>query len=575
MELALLGTVAVVLIVLAAAFSSRLGIAAPLLLVALGAGLSFVPDAPEIPIEPEWILVLVLPPLLYSAAVNVPLVDFRRNLNPIVGLGVFAVVLSAFASGFVLWLLLPDLDFAAAVALGAVISPTDAVAATAIAKRIGLPRRLVTVLEGESLINDASALVLLRTAIAAMGGLFSLGDAVLSFGWAVVGGGGIGLALGAVSVYLRSRFSDDLVATSLSFVVPFVAYVAAEEAGASGVIAVVTAGLFIGHESAKRFSARSRLMERVNWRTIQFVLENGVFLLMGYQLKEFATDVIDDGYGLESTAWIGLLLVGVLLVVRLAFVFPLIGLLRLRRRWIFDRHDRLGRKAEALQQELEELRPTWHDVEERSRRIGERHRRRQADLEFLRREGLTWRGGAVIGWAGMRGVVTVAAAQSLPSSTPYRSELILIAFLVAVVTLGIGGLTLPGLIRLLRMRPDGAEQRAAEREQLMDEITRATLDRLDAPAVLSEDAEAPPAEVDAEALELVKREVTALGRITKLRYARRADSKTLQVRRLRRIALEAQRAALLDARSSGVYSSETIAEIEAILDSVELRDLGR
>jgi NhaP-type Na+/H+ or K+/H+ antiporter len=173
MEYAFGAVAAIVTIVLVARFAPKLGVAAPLILIVLGTLFSFVPFAPSIAVDPEWILVGVLPPLLYSAAVNVPLMDFRRNLKAITGLSVVLVILSTAVSGYLLYLIFPDLDLAAAFALGAVISPPDAVAATSIGKRIGLPGRLVTLLEGESLVNDASALVLLRSAIAATAGAVS------------------------------------------------------------------------------------------------------------------------------------------------------------------------------------------------------------------------------------------------------------------------------------------------------------------------------------------------------------------------------------------------------------------
>src|SRR4051794_16284023 len=168
MDYALVAIGGVIAIVGAAALAPKLGIAAPLLLVVVGVGYSFIPGAPAIEIEPEWILAGVLPPLLYAAAINVPVVDFRRNLAPIASLSVVLVVASALVTGFVLFAILPKLDFAAAVALGAVISPTDAVAATSIGKRLGLPSRLLTILEGEGLVNDATALVLLKSALAAV-----------------------------------------------------------------------------------------------------------------------------------------------------------------------------------------------------------------------------------------------------------------------------------------------------------------------------------------------------------------------------------------------------------------------
>jgi len=226
-----------------------------------------------------------LPPILYSSAVNVPIVDFKRNFSSIFGLSVLLVLVSAFATGWVLFELFPKLSYAEGVALGAVISPTDAVAATAIGKRLGLPPRLVTILEGEGLVNDATALVLLRSAVAAAATTVSFWSSLGDFVYAVIVAILIGVIIGAVTVWVRSKFRDSVLDTAISFAIPFLAYIPAEAIHASGVIAVVAAGLYSGHAAAQRFSPQARISERLNWRTIQFVLENGVFLLMGLEIS--------------------------------------------------------------------------------------------------------------------------------------------------------------------------------------------------------------------------------------------------------------------------------------------------
>nr|WP_235812694.1 cation:proton antiporter [Pseudoclavibacter helvolus] len=228
----------------------------------LGVILSYVPGLPEIEIEPELILAVVLPPILYAAAVNVPVTDFRRNLRAITGLSVVLVVISAVVVGFLLTWLLPGLPLAAAIALGAVVSPPDAVAATSIGKRLGLPSKLVTVLEGEGLVNDATALVLLRSAVAAIAGSFSFVEIAGDFAFAAIG---IGVAVGLMTVGARSRINQP---TAISFVVPFLAFLPAESVHASGVLSVVVAGLVTGYKSARHLSAQDRISERMNWRTI-------------------------------------------------------------------------------------------------------------------------------------------------------------------------------------------------------------------------------------------------------------------------------------------------------------------
>lgn len=292
MEYALLVIGGVLVLVATAAFSARLGIATPILLVIVGIGYSFIPGAPHLALRPELILELLLPLLLYSAAVQVPVVDFRRNLSGIGMLSVVLVVISAVVIGLLLYLLLPQLNLAAAIALGAVVSPTDAVAATAVAKRLGLPARDITLLEGESLVNDATALVLLKSAIVATAASVSLwgvaGDLLKSAAIAVA----VGLVVGFVTVWLRSKFAEPVLNTVASFVVPFLAFIPAEALGASGALSVVVAGVYSGHQAARKFSAQSRIAEQLNWRVIAFVIENGVFLIMGGQLATLVSQSV-------------------------------------------------------------------------------------------------------------------------------------------------------------------------------------------------------------------------------------------------------------------------------------------
>ncbi|MBN9633154.1 MAG: cation:proton antiporter, partial [Actinobacteria bacterium] len=292
MELGVYAVIAVAVIVGVAAFARKLGVAAPIILVIVGVTLSGLPGVPEIDVPPEIILDGLLPPILYAAAISVPLTDFRRNLAPIAGLSVFLVVVTAFASGFVLYTMLPDLNLAAAIALGAIISPPDAVAATSIGRKLGLPPRLLTVLEGEGLVNDATALVLLRTALAAaVGALATPIAGVLDFFSAVIIALVIGLVVGFVSVWVRSKLNDPVLDTALSVVVPFAAFAPTEALHGSGVLAVVITGLYTGHAAPRQFSAQARISDQINWRTIQFLLENGVFLLIGLELRTLVADV--------------------------------------------------------------------------------------------------------------------------------------------------------------------------------------------------------------------------------------------------------------------------------------------
>ena len=273
MELGVYAVVGIAVIVAVAAFSRKLGVAAPIILVIVGVGLSYLPGVPEIEVEPELVLDVVLPPILYAAAISVPIMDFRRNLATITSLSVVLVIVTAFGAGFLLFSLLPDLNLAAAIALGAIISPPDAVAATSIGRRLGLPPRLLTVLEGEGLVNDATALVLLRSAsAAAAGGMLTPWATVGDFVYAVVLAIVVGFIAGYVTVWLRSKLNDSVLDTAISIAVPFVAFMPTEALGGSGVLAVVIAGLYTGHASSAAFSAQSRISDRINWRTIQFLI---------------------------------------------------------------------------------------------------------------------------------------------------------------------------------------------------------------------------------------------------------------------------------------------------------------
>ena len=578
---ALLGVIGIITIVAVAAFSPRLGVAAPLILVVIGIGGSYLPGFPaNFALPPEVILVGLLPPLLYSAAINVPIVDLRRNLNSITALSVVLVVVSAFITGTLLFLILPNLNFAAAVALGAVISPTDAVAATSLGKRLGLPPRLVTILEGEGLVNDATALVLLRSAVAAAGAIVagvtteSVGGVLGDFAYSVVVAIVSGFLIGFVTVFLRSKLRDPVLDTAISFAVPFIAFIPAEELGASGVLAVVVAGLYAGHSGAKHFTAQARISERLNWRTAQFVIENGVFLLMGLQIRYIVESVgtsDNPQFSAVDSILIGLVMAALVVVIRFLFVGPLLLWLR-RTNQLRERSNR--RFAAAIQRVRSIANPS-----ERLRRRRERaekiYNRRATDLSQLREEGLGLKGGVILSWAGMRGVVTLAAAQSLPTdgSFPYRPQLILVAFTVAIATLLVQGGTLPFVIRRSGIR--GTDRSADRRElaTLLDAMSAAGIAVLDNP-----DFDLPgDDQVDPVVVEQVRHDTTLAAASAWERAEQGTDKAALvdsphqQYRSLRREVLRAERQALLDARSAGTYSSRILGRAQSMLDLEETR----
>jgi monovalent cation/hydrogen antiporter len=549
---------AVVAIVAVAAVSDLIAVAAPLSLVAVGIALSFLPGLPKIEVDPEWILAGALPPLLYATAVRMPAHDFRRDFKAIAGLAVLLVVLTTVCSGLLFNTLLPGLGLASALALGAIISPTDAVAATSVGKRLGLPSRLMTILEGEGLVNDASSLVLLSSAVAATTVTVHLWKVGLDFVYAVVVAVAIGLVVGYLNVRIRSLLKDPVLGTAVSFVVPFLAWAPATELGASGVLAAVVAGLVTGHQGPGVLAARDRLAETVNWETVAFLLESGIFLLMGLELKTLLDQDAAAGLSAVQAVWIGLAAAAVAVVLRMMFVAPLVGVLR-----------RDAARAVSARPELEKMQSRVADPEllgrfsaRRVEHIGQRITRLLADVDFLVAEGFGWRGGVVLAWSGMRGVVTVAAAQSLPDDTPYRPQLVLIAFVVAATTLLVQGLTLPRVIRALKISGDDATADRAEYRELITDLTETARAVLDDPDLCLPDGSPYPAAVLDRARQdaLVPSAVPDAGGD--------ADPRD-QYRQLMLQLLAAERAQLLAARSAGTYTSRTLTRAQRAMDLME------
>jgi len=572
MELGVYAVVGIAVIVGVAYFSRRLGVAAPIILVIVGVVLSYLPGVPFIEVPHEIVLDGVLPPILYAAAISVPVVDFRRNLGTITSLSVVLVIVTAFATGFLLYSLLPDLNLAAAIALGAIISPPDAVAATSIGRRLGLPPRILTMLEGEGLVNDATALVLLRSATAAAaGGLLTPWATVADFLYAVVIAIVVGLVVGFVTVWVRTKLHDPVFDTAISFAVPFAAFMPTEYLNASGVLAVVVAGLYTGHASPRSFSAQTRVSDRINWRTVQFLLENAVFLLIGLEIRTLIEHVDPTILGVWDAVGIGATATVALVGIRFLWMGPLVMSLQ-------RRAQRAEKQTYQMSLALMYFRtvPLRSSFEARRLRRAERlYDRRRSDLEQLRRESIDWRGGLVLSWSGMRGVVTLAAAQSLPEDTPYREQLILIAFTVAVLTLVIQGGTLPALIRLLRI--EGIDQAQDHRElaELLDEISYAGLAVLDDPNETLGSTE----EIDPDVIERVRQAsfLRAESVWERTHELDSPDETSLRAtphhlyRTLRLAVVDAERERLLEAASRGAYPSRVLREAQSMLDLEETR----
>ncbi len=506
--------VLVAVVIAVAAASGRLDVPAPLVLVAVGAGASFVSFVPDVELTAELALVGFLPPLLYSAALQTSLVDFNANRRAILLLSVGLVAFTTVVVGVVVHEVVPDVSWPAAFALGAVVAPPDAVAATAIARRIGLPRRVVTVLEGESLLNDATALVALRTAIAASFGAVSFLEVGLDFLVAAAGGVAVGLVVFGVVGWMRTHVTDPVLDTSVSLVVPFVAYVAAEQIHASGVLAVVIAGLLLGHQAPKLQNASSRIAERLNWRTVSFVLENLVFLLIGLQFRSIVDDVLAQDLAAGTVAWSCVAVLAAVVLARMAWVLP--------SRFLLVRRD--TRNGE---------RPDWAST-------------------------------AVVGWAGMRGVVTLAAAFVIPPDFPQRDLLVLIALFVTAGTLFLQGSTLPWVVRRLGLTGPDPREDALARAGLFAQATAAGNAWLDEHAAEEADVHGV---VEAVRRRGEMRDLAAWERLGGAGAEQETPSEAYA--RLRVQMLRAERERVLEVRSTGRVPHEVVADVLGALDIEE------
>src|SRR5215213_6424652 len=436
-----------------ATLATRLGVPYPILLVLGGSALGFVPGLPSVELDPELVFLLFLPPLLYVSALFTSWRDFRANIRPISLLAVGLVLMTTFVVGAVVHTVI-GLPWAAAFVLGAIISPTDAIAATTVAQRLGVPRRIVTVLEGESLINDATGIVAYRVAVAAvLTGAFSVWEAGLQFAVGAFGGVAVGFAVGWLVVWTRRHLSEDpSVQNIVSLLTPFVAYLAAEElphrlweglhelVGVpadlhfSGVLSVVTTGLYLGRKGPYITSSGTRLQGYATWELITFLLNGLIFILIGLQLGSVVESL--DEYTAGQLVSYALLTSLTVILVRMIWVFPATYV------------------------------PRWA-----SRRIRERD------------PSPSWRSVSIIAWTGMRGVISLAAALPLPFETaagapfPGRDLIIFLTFSVILATLVVQGLSLPPLIKALGLEDDHIGEREENKGRI--KVANAALRRLD------------------------------------------------------------------------------------------------
>jgi len=499
-----------------AVIARHLALPYAVILVLGGMALALIPGLPAVRLDPELALAFFLPPLLQGSAYRTDWRAFRFNLRPILLLAVGAVLFTALCVAVVAKLLLPDLPWAAAIALGAIVAPPDAVAAASVLQRLRLPRRIVTVLEGESLINDASSLVLYRLAVTAVAaGALAPGEAALSFALVGFGGGLVGYAVARVANWAFARLSDPLLETALSFLVAYASFLAAEAAHVSGVIAVVTTGLIIGQSQHRVLSAQTRIFARAVWEFVQFILNGLVFILIGLQLNGILDRLGDRGW--FELMGIALALSAVLIVSRFVWVFPSA---HLQRAWP-------GVRA------TDPVPPSSHL--------------------------------AIIAWAGMRGVVSLAAALALPLDFPERDLLIFLAFCAILATLVLQGTTLEWLIRRLGVTEpaprDGIEPEEAVARHLAAEAALAEIQsRLDDPLE------------GAIAADLVPEFRDRAGHLLRTASGNAAASAERSARRRIRIAAgEAARQRLVTHHRDSAMSDEVLTKLISEIDLEEIR----
>jgi CPA1 family monovalent cation:H+ antiporter len=528
-----------VAVVALATLATRLKIPYPILLVLGGSALGFVPGLPPVELDPELVFLLFLPPLLYVSAIFTSWRDFRANVRAISLLAVGLVLMTTFVVAAVVHAV-TGLPWAAAFVLGAIVSPTDAIAATTVAQRLGVPRRIVTILEGESLVNDATGIVAYRVAVAAVvTGAFSAWEAGLQFVVGAAGGIAVGFAVGWLVVWARRHLSEDpSVQNIVSLLTPFVAYLAAEELPHSlwerlhdligvpadlhfsGVLAVVTTGLYLGRKGPHIISSGTRLQGYATWELITFLLNGLIFILIGLQLRSVVARL--DIYSVGDLVFYAVLVSLTVILVRILWVFPATYF------------------------------PRWV-----SRRLRERD------------PAPPWRSVSIVAWTGMRGVISLAAALALPFQAsggpfPDRDLIIFLTFCVILATLVVQGLSLPALIRALGLEDD----RIGEKEETHGriQVAEAALERLE--------------ELGAEdwVREDTEERVRGLYTYRRSRFASRFDGdpdgveeRSTDYQRLMVELLVAQRQRLISMRDEGSIGDEVMHRIEHDLDLEESR----
>ncbi len=505
----------------------KLHIPYPILFVVGGLLLGLIPKLPKVRLDPELVFLFFLPPLLFPAALFTSWRDFRANLRPIgllaIGLVLFTTVAVALLAHYFM-----KLPLAAGFVLGAIISPPDAIAAAAIAERLRIPRRIVTILEGESLVNDATALVAYRFAVVAVTtGSFSLAKASGQFFIVGIGGILIGLVLGWLAEQFHRRVEDAPIEITVSLLTPFVAYLLAERLGVSGVLAVVTAGLYLGWRMPEILSFQTRLRGGPVWEMVEFLLNGFVFILIGLQLPEVLGALSGHDIPIPRLILYALVISVAVVLIRILWVFPATYLPRL----IFKK---LCRRDPY---------PAWRHV-------------------------------TIVAWTGMRGVVSLAAAMALPltiqDGTPFpgRDLILFLTFIVILATLVVQGLSLPPLIRWLGVKDDGLMEKE-EREARL-KANQAALARL------IEVTEKDPAKDDA----LQRLRIEYEDHIRQVEGADPSSAGTplrrfsSEYERLSHLALDQERRTIIQLRNENVISDDVLRRIQRDIDLAEARLLS-
>lgn len=429
------------IVVLVSFVAERVRMPSPLLLVLIGVALSLVPNAPSVSLHPELVLQVVLPLLIYTSAVAIPWREFRANLRPILFLSIGLVIFTTFTVGWLAQFMVPEMAFATALVLGAVISPTDDVAAAAVVRKLPIPHRILHILEGESLLNDATALTLFPFALmGVISGSLSAWQVPTLLTATIIGGTAYGLLIGWISLKIRQKLRDTSLEITVSLITPFAAYLLPEHFGVTGIPAVAAAGLLVSAQSASRIPAATRLQVHALWRLVSFWLNGLLFLLLGLQLKGLLDALAGDA--LVDAIQLGLMFSLLVILLRFAWMFSVPYVTRL-------------------------LLPAWYVHEPVPPR-------RQLFL---------------LGYTGMRGAISMAAALAIPltlpsgEAFPQRELIVFITYCVILVTLVGQGLLLPVLIKPLGIRADWIHERESEGRMILNaraELVRAGIAHLDA-----------------------------------------------------------------------------------------------